>query len=342
MVSSMSDRIRVGLVGYGLAGSVFHAPLIRSCSRMELGPILTTRDVPGRVGFQDELLERSDLIVIASPNKTHFPIAKTTLEAGKHVVVDKPFTISVEEADELIALAAERQRMLTVFHNRRWDGDFLTVRKILPQLGEVSLFEAHWDRFRPAIKQGWREVREPGGGVLNDLGPHMIDQALLLFGTPDAIAADIMAQRPDAQVDDFFDLTLRYGKRRISLRCSSLVSDQRPRFAVHGSAGSYVKYGLDPQEEQLKAGMTPNDPGFGITALAGTLTAPDGSRTNVSTERSNYTIFYELVADSILQGAPVPVDPADARTGLMLIDLARRAAEAGQLLPVPAASSPAA
>jgi len=336
----MSGFIRVGLVGYGLAGSVFHAPLIRACSRMELGPILTSRDVPGRVGLEDELFEKSDLVVIASPNQTHFPIAKAALEAGKHVVVDKPFTIAAAEADELILIAAERERILTVFHNRRWDGDFLTICKVLPRLGEISLFEAHWDRFRPAIKQGWREKPEPGGGVLNDLGPHMIDQALLLFGIPDAVSADIMAQRPHALIDDYFDLLLHYRDSRVSLKCSSLVSDQRPRFAVHGTAGSYVKYGLDPQEEQLKAGLTPKDPAFGITDLAGTLTLPDGSRTSIATERSNYTIFYELVADSVLNGAPVPVDPVDARTGLMLIDLARRAAELGQLLPFPAASSP--
>jgi scyllo-inositol 2-dehydrogenase (NADP+) len=309
---------------------------------MEITAVLTSRDAPARVDSVEELIEQSDLVVIASPNQTHFPIAKAALDAGRHVVVDKPFTITTDEADELIRLAAARERVLTVFHNRRWDGDFLTVRRMLPQLGDISLFEAHWDRFRPAIKQGWREKPEPGGGVLNDLGPHMVDQMLLLFGIPDAVSADIMAQRADAQVDDYFDLTFHYGERRARLACSSLISDQRPRFAVNGSEGSYVKYGLDPQEEQLKSGMTPNDPGFGITGLAGTLTRPDGSRKDVVTDRSNYTIFYELVADSILDGAPVPVDPADARTGLMLIDLARRAAAEGRLVPVPAASSQAA
>src|SRR5205823_10312737 len=143
---------------------------------------------------------------------------------GKHVVVDKPFTVKLGEADDLIALAKERERLLTVFHNRRWDSDFLTVRKLLPQLGEVMLFEAHWDRFRPAIKRGWREEPQPGGGVLSDLGPHMIDQALVLFGTPEAISADVLAQRADAQVDDHFDLTLHYGERRVCLRCSNLVA----------------------------------------------------------------------------------------------------------------------
>lgn len=333
--------IRVGLVGYGLAGSVFHAPLIRACERMELAAVLTTRDAPNRVDSFDELIDSSDLVVIASPNTSHFPLSKQALEAGKHVVVDKPFTVTLDEADELIRIAGERERTLTVFHNRRWDGDFLTVRKILPQLGDVSLFEAHWDRFRPAIKQGWREIPEPGGGVFSDLGPHMIDQAMQLFGMPDAIEGDIVAQRADALVDDFFDLTFHYGNRRVCLRCSTLVSDQRPRFAVHGANGSYVKYGLDPQEAQLKAGFTPNDPNFGITGLAGTLTAPDGSQTKIETERSNYTIFYELVADAIIDGAPVPVAPENARDGLMLIGLARRASAEGRRLPVPAASSTA-
>src|SRR6185369_11030484 len=155
-------------------------------------------------------------------------------ETGRHVVVDKPFTVDVAEADELIRIARERQVVLTVFHNRRWDADFLTVRDVLPKLGEILLFEANWDRFRPAVKQGWREKPEPGSGVLNDLGPHMIDQALLLFGIPDAVSADIMAQRPQALVDDYFDLLLHYRDSRVSLKCSSLVSDQRPRFAVHG------------------------------------------------------------------------------------------------------------
>jgi scyllo-inositol 2-dehydrogenase (NADP+) len=334
--------IRVGLVGYGLAGAIFHEPLIRACERTDLAAVLTSRDAPCRVGSLDELLERSDLVVVATPNSTHLPIAKQALEAGKHVVVDKPFTVTVAEADELIELAAERKRMLTVFHNRRWDGDFLTVRKLLPRLGEVTLFEAHWDRFRPAIKSGWRELPEPGGGVLNDLGPHMIDQALLLFGMPDGISADVIAQRADAEVDDYFDLTLHYGPRRVCLRCSTLVSDPRARFAVHASGGSFVKFGLDPQEEQLKAGMAAHDAGFGDSEMHGTLTLPDETRATVPTERGNWRAFYEQVADAILDGAPAPVDPADARTGLMLIDLARHATAEGRQLPVPGASSPAA
>ena len=335
--------IRVGLAGYGLAGSAFHAPLIRACERMRLSAVLASRDAPERVGVGslDELLEGSDLIVVATPNATHFEIAAAALNAGKHVVVDKPFTVTVGEADELIALARRQERVLTVFHNRRWDGDFLTVRKLLPKLGDVALFEAHWDRFRPEIKAGWREVPRPGSGVLSDLGPHMIDQALLLFGMPEAVSADILAQRPGAQVDDYFDLTFHYGERRVCLRCSTLIAEPRPRFAVHGAAGSYVKYGLDRQEAQLKAGMDPRDPSFGVDESSGTLTFGDGKHGKVPPEHGNYRAFYNAVADAILDGAPVPVDPSDARDGMVLIDLARRAAASGCRLPVPAASSTA-
>jgi len=337
-----SAPIRVGLVGYGLAGSAFHAPLIRACGRLELSAVLTSRDVPRRVGLLDDLMERSDLVVIASPNQTHFPIARQALETGRHVVVDKPFTVDVAEADELIRIARERQVVLTVFHNRRWDADFLTVRDVLPKLGEILLFEANWDRFRPAVKQGWREKPEPGSGVLDDLGPHLIDQALQLFGTPDAIDADIVAQREGALVDDYFDLGLHYGARRVCLRSSTLVAAPRPRFAVHGTSGSFIKHGLDPQESQLKSGMNPRDHDFGVDSNHGSLIFPDGHAESVPTKRGNYLAFYEAVADAIGDGAPPPVSPEGARDGLALIALARWAAQQGRRLEVRHANSPAA
>ena len=336
-----SDKIRVGLVGYGLAGSVFHAPLIRACERMELTVVLTSRDVRCAVRSLDELIDRSDLVVVASPNATHFSIARQALEAGRHVVVDKPLAVTVDEADELIRIARERQRLLSVFHNRRWDSDVLTVRKLLPRLGEIMLFEANWDRFRPEIKRGWRELPEPGGGLFNDLGPHLIDQALQLFGKPDAIDADIFAQRRDAMVDDYFDVTLHYGPRRVCLRSSTLVAAPRPRFAVHGTRGSFVKSGLDPQEAQLKAGLDPSDPVFSVDRNDGTLVHPDGSKEVIPTARGNYRAYYEAIAATILDGAPAPVTGEDARDGLALIDLARRASAEGRRLPVPAASSTA-
>jgi scyllo-inositol 2-dehydrogenase (NADP+) len=332
--------IRTGLIGYGLAGAVFHEPLIRACERVEPAAVLTSRDHPLKVRSLEELLDRCDLVVIASPNQTHFPLAKAALEAGKHVVVDKPFTVALEEADQLIALADQRERVLSAFHNRRWDGDFLTVQRILPELGEVLLFEANWDRFRPAIKQGWREEPGPGAGLFNDLGPHLIDQALWLFGRPDAVSADIAAQRVDAQVDDYFDVTLHYRPMRVCLRSSSLMAAPRPRLAVHGTAGSFVKHGLDPQEAQLKAGLRPGDVGFGEDDEEGELVRADGTAESVPTERGDYVAFYEGVAAAILHGAPVPVSAEDARDGLLLIDLARRASQLGRRLPVPAASSP--
>lgn len=332
--------IRVGLVGYGLAGKAFHAPLILSCDRMELAAVLTSRDAPAPVRTLDELIERSDLVVVASPNQTHFPIAKAALEAGRHVVVDKPFTVALDEADELIALAEQKGRVLSVFHNRRWDSDFLTVRKIMPRLGEVMLFESHWDRFRPQIKEGWRERPEAGGGVLSDLGPHHIDQALQLFGTPEAIGADICTQRANAVVDDYFDVTFHYGRRRVRLCCSTLVAEPRPRFAIHGTGGSYIKLGLDPQEAQLKEGLEPGDPSFGIDSRDGIFVGPTGEAESVPTSKGNHPAFYEGMADAILEGAPSPVAPQDARDGLLLINLARRASLTGSVLPVPAANSP--
>lgn len=334
-----NEIIPVGLVGYGLAGSVFHAPLIRACPRLELTAILTSREVPERVASLDELIERCDLLVVASPNTSHFPIAKKALEAGRHLVVDKPFTVTIEQADELIGIATRRKLVLSAFHNRRWDGDFLTVRELLGRLGDLFLVETHWDRFRPVIKGGWREKPEPGAGVWNDLGPHMVDQLLQLFGIPSAIEADIFAQRPDALVDDYFDVTLYYGALRVCLRSSSLVASPRPRFGIHGTGGSFVKFGLDPQEAQLRAGVRPGDPGYGMDVEHGTLVGTDGSRGPVATERGNYPAFYEEIAASILDGAPVPVPAEDARNGLLIIDLARRASAQGQRLQVPAASS---
>ena len=332
------QSVRVGLVGYGLAGSTFHAPLIGATARMELTAVLTSREAPHRVASLDQLINSSDLVVVATPNITHYRIAKQALEAGKHVVVDKPFTVALDEADELIDLAVEQQRVLSVFHNRRWDADFLTLRDILPRLGDVMLFEANWDRFRPQIKQGWREKTEAGGGLLNDLGPHLVDQALELFDMPDAISGEVLAQREGALVDDYFDLTLHYGRLRVILRSSTLVAAPRPRFAVHGIEGSFIKHGLDSQETQLKAGLDPRDPAFGLDSRDGVLTHAGGQSETLPTRRGNYLAFYDGVAAAILDGAPVPVAPQAARDGLMIIDLARRASAEGRRLEVPAAS----
>jgi scyllo-inositol 2-dehydrogenase (NADP+) len=232
--------------------------------------------------------------------------------------------------------------MLSVFHNRRWDSDFLTVRGLLPRLGEISVFEASWDRFRPDIKPGWREEPGVGAGLFNDLGPHLIDQVLQLFGMPEAVDARIVTERPQAKVDDCFDVTLHYGSRRVCLRASSLMPIPRPRFAIRGSTGSFVKRGLDPQEAQLKAGMDPRSPAYGVDAEDGALTLASGSSERVPTARGRYIAFYDGLAAAVLDGASVPVPPEDARAGLALISLARRASELGQKLAVPDANSTAA
>ena len=340
-------RVRVGLIGYGLAGATFHAPLIAAVPRLEIAAVATSRAEQVRnlgeqvTAFPDayQLIANPDLdlVVIATPNETHFPLTREALLAGKHVVIDKPLALNVEEADSLIAISKETGRLLSVFHNRRWDGDFLTVRRLIDsgRLGDVMLFEARWDRFRPAIKQGWREIPAEGAGLLNDLGPHLIDQALQLFGRPEAVTGDVAVQRAQAQVDDYFELTLHYGPMRAILSASTLVATARPRFSVHGTEASFVKYGLDPQEAALKGGARPNDRDFGHEdpASFGTLVGGGGPEEKVATEVGRYVSYYEAIASALLDGGPAPVDAADARDGLRIIELARSSAEQGSRVP---------
>ena len=337
-------RIGVGLIGYGAAGSAFHAPLIRAVERLDLRAIVTSRvEQASNLGVRvlastDELLDDPsiDLVVVATPNESHFPLAAAALRAGKHVVVDKPLALNTEEADALIALADETGRVLSVFHNRRWDSDYLTVKAVRERLGPISLYEAHWDRFRPGIKRGWRELPGEGAGLLNDLGPHLIDQALQLFGPPHAVTGDLAVQRAEAQVDDYFHVTLHYGAMRAILSASTLTAAARPHFALHGSEGSFVKYGLDPQEAALKAGLLPTAAGFGEEPpeLSGTLTCADGSSESVTTRTGRYVDYYEGIADAVAGQGPVPVAAADARLGLRIIGLARQSAREGRRLPL--------
>ena len=337
--------VNVALFGYGLAGGMFHAPLIAAEQRFRLTRVVSSREdeirraVPQALVSKDTEAALSDesirLVVIATPNHSHASLARDALLAGKHVVVDKPFVVDPADGADLIGLAADRGRILTVFHNRRWDGDFLTVSRLLAEgrLGDVALAEMRWDRFRSEIKQGWRELPEGGAGLLADLGPHLVDQALRLFGYPDTIGGDVACQRTDALVDDYFEITLHDGRKRVILSASTLVTAARPRFALHGSKGSFVKYGLDPQEAMLRAGGSPYDLNFGMDRPEhhGVLIGAAG-RERIPTEHGDWRIFYERVADAILGGAPAPVDPADALTGLSIIECARRSARDGRLL----------
>lgn len=326
-------EIRIGLAGYGTSGSIFHAPLIASVPRLRLAAVMTSRrdkaarEAPGAhiVSTLDELLNEPgvDLIVVATPTGTHYDVARSALLAGMHVVVDKPITTTVAEADDLIALARDRNRLLSVYQNRRWDSDFLTVRKVIASgvLGAVFSYEAHYDRFRPRMKGGWREQDLPGSGILYDLGSHLVDQALQLFGMPEMMRADVFRQRDDARADDYFHLILGYGRRRVILHGSMFVLDPGPRFAVYGDRGSFVKYGIDPQEDALRGGMRPGDPGWGIEAPEnrGMLTLADGSREAVASERGCWEMFYEGIAAALLDGVPPPVDPIDSRNAVAVI-----------------------
>jgi scyllo-inositol 2-dehydrogenase (NADP+) len=295
-----------------------------------------------------ELLEDPavELVVVAAPNAVHHELAAAALRAGRHVVVDKPFTLTTAEADELIELAEAGDRRLSVFHNRRWDGDFLTVRRCLDAglLGEVSSFSSRYDRFRPAPKGGWKEAAVPGSGILYDLGPHLIDQALQLFGPPETVSADLRVQRPGVEALDWAHLVLGYGRLRVLLRAGMEVRDPGPRFEVHGDLGSFVKWGLDPQEAALRAGGRPGDPGWGSEPpdLHGTLTTEVAGlelRGRVTGVPGDYGAFYAAMAAAIAGDGPVPVAPAEARATIAVIEHALRSGREGRVVEVAAPAS---
>jgi scyllo-inositol 2-dehydrogenase (NADP+) len=343
--------IGVGLVGYGLGGSAFHAPLIQAEPRLRLHAVATSRDeqvrreLPGVrvVGSLAELLEDPavELVVVAAPNAVHHQLAAAALRAGRHVVVDKPFTITTAEADELIGLAEAADRRLSVFHNRRWDGDFLTVRRSLEAglLGDVSSFTSRYDRFRPVPKGSWKEEDVPGSGVLYDLGPHLIDQALQLFGLPETLWADVGIQRPGVEAVDYLHLVLRYGRLRVLLHAGMEVRDPGPRFEVHGDRGSFVKHGLDLQEQALRAGGRPGDPGWGSepSDRHGTLTTEAAGlelRGRLASVPGDYGAFYAGMAAAIGGDGLVPVPAAEARDVIMVIELALASAREGRVVRV--------
>ncbi|PYO69610.1 MAG: oxidoreductase [Gemmatimonadetes bacterium] len=339
--------LTVGLVGFGFAGKVFHAPVIRAVDGLRLDAIVQRHGegAPDQryadvdfVTSVDELLTRSvDLVVIATPNTSHHPIAKQCLLAGRHVVIDKPFAPTLAEAQDLVELATKQQRVLSVYQNRRYVGDFVTLQRLLSEgaLGRIVAYESHFDRFRPELKPGaWRERPEPGAGVWFDLGPHLLDQAFVLFGTPRAVAADIRIERDGGAVDDAFDVTLHYSNLRAVLRASMLAAAPGPSLAVHGTAGSFIKYGVDAQEAALKAGRTPGEPDWDADppALYGTLTTPEGTRP-VPTVPSSYARYYENVRDAILGTAQLAVTPEQALDVMRGLELAVASSQQRRVLP---------
>ena len=281
------------------------------------------------------------LVVVATPNTSHFDIARRALEAGKNVVVDKPFTIASLEADELIKLSRAKNRMLSVFHNRRWDGDFLTVKQILSQrlLGRLVAYESRFDRFRSAPKPGaWREQAFLGSGVLFDLGPHLIDQAVVLFGLPTGIYGEVRRQRDRAAADDNFELHLEYPQLKVTLKAGMLVCEPSPRFVLYGTEGSFVKYGLDPQEEALKRGGSPAQPNWGAEPESawGTHTSCDGTMTRgkYPTLSGCYPEYYKNVYRAITGQEELVVKPEQARDVIRLIELAQQSNTERRMIPV--------
>ncbi len=331
--------IHVGVIGYGLAGRIFHTPFVSNAPGLTLTTVVSSdpakvhRDYPGIqvVPTVAELLADPtiQLVVVATPNTTHADFARQAIQAGRHVVVDKPFTITSREADELIALAKQHQVLLSVYQNRRFDNDFQTIRQLLAAgtLGEINTYEVHYDRYKPVVEGKWRDQELPGSGVLYDLGAHLIDQALVLFGLPETVWANVLVQRERAQVDDYFHIVLGYPLTSVILHAGTMVRASGPHFQVHGATGSFIKYGMDAQEDALFAGVRPGSSGWGADSepFYGTLTTDTGGLSvsgKVATLPGNYSAFYQQMAEAISDGKSVPVDPQESRNVIRIIELA--------------------
>jgi len=342
------------MIGYGYAGRTFHAPVIMAVPNMKLTKIVERSSDKAKERYPSVDIVRSveelyadeliDLIVITTPSTDHYSFAKSALLAGKHVIVEKPFTTTSAEADELIALAKKQGKTISVFHNRRWDGDYMTVREVLNQglLGEMVEAEFRWDRYSPHVVPGrWRNSADKlGAGVFYDLGVHLIDQALCLFGKPTTITADIRFQREGAEADDSFEVTLGYHNAlKVRLHSSMLFRQPGPRYALNGLLGSFVKYGDDPQEKQLIAGRTPLDTGYGEEPQSswGVIDVQSGNlRLNgsIQTLTGSYQEYFRNVADHIAGEAELAVKPEEARDAIRLIELGIQSSKEGRTLKV--------
>ena len=332
----MKPNLRIGILSYGMSGKVFHAPLLHVNPGYTISKIMqrSASDALERYPYlrivktADEIIQDPDIdiVLVNTPDHTHYDFTRAALEAGKHVVVEKPFVLEINQGTELIELAEKMGRVLTVFQNRRWEGDFLTIRKIIDQglLGRLVEYEAHFDRYRNFIRDSWKEKPENNTGTLYNLGSHLIDQALVLFGIPDAVYADIRKQRTGALVDDLFDLNLLYPGIKVTLKCSYLVREPGPRFMLHGTEGSYVKHGADPQEEALTRGRYPDEPGWGTESEEkwGILnTTLNGLHYygRIETLPGCYQNFYYELYDTLVNGAPLTVKPEESLAGIRII-----------------------
>jgi predicted dehydrogenase len=338
----MQSPIRVGVIGFGFVSKIFHVPLLEATEGYKITALSSSHpaDVKAILPGVDVVSDPKalathpdiDLVVIASPNETHAPLAELAIRAGRNVVVDKPFTISVAEARHLAALAKEKKVLLSVFQNRRWDSDFLTIQDAIRQdlAGRVVLFESRIDRYRPEVRDRWREVPGPGAGLLYDLGPHLIDQTLILFGIPDTVQATLAKQRRGAKTDDFFQLVLRYGEMVATLQAGSLVSGGSPRFAVHGDRASLVKQKPDIQEDQLRAGVLPGSPDWGFDPDDAILyEGSTGEMRTLKTTRGDQRGYYVALREALAGRAPNPVPPEQGATVMAIIEAAMRSDQEG-------------
>jgi scyllo-inositol 2-dehydrogenase (NADP+) len=332
--------IKTGIASYGMSGLVFHAPLLHVNAGFELTKVVE-RSFKGSkerypyvrvVRSYEELLEdeKLELIVVNTPDATHFEYCKLAIEAGKHVVVEKPFTMKSDEASALIELARKYQRVLSVFQNRRWDGDYLTVKKVIQDkiLGRLVSFESHFDRYRNFIQPNtWKEEPNAGAEIVYNLGAHMIDQTYDLFGMPKSVSTDIGVQRTNGKVDDFYNIIMRYDDVYANLKASYLVREEGPRYIVHGTEGSFLKWGLDPQEADLKAGKYPDAPAWGAEPkkLWGKLnTETNGLHFTgrIETIPGNYLRYYDNIYTVIRDGKELIVKPEQSLDVMRIIEAA--------------------
>lgn len=337
----MAAKIRVGLVGFGTGSSVFHAPLLMSSGQFELTHVLerstSTSQVlspaPKTVRSMEELLAMDvQLVVISTPTTVHFEQAKQAMEAKRHVVVDKPLCVTAQQADNLCGIAKANGVLFSIFHNRRFDSDFLTLRGLIEDgtLGEVQKFEAHYDRYRPSMKGYWKEKAGLCGGVLYDLGAHVTDQALQLFGEPDSVVSDVQIQCEGAENDDYFRLEFKYNKfskREVILTAGMLVKNPGPKYTVVGTKGTFVKYGEDGQEDALRAGKRPDDEGWGQEPQStyGKFTdAATGETRVVPSKLGSYEVYYKNIAAAIRGEEKLLVNPEEVIPQIRIIEEAKK------------------
>jgi scyllo-inositol 2-dehydrogenase (NADP+) len=338
--------IEVGLVGYGLAGRAFHAPVIRAVPGLHLSAIVQRSGREAGEKYPDVRIMRSldellsipeiRLVVIATPNETHYHFARQCLEAGRDVVVDKPFTTTLKEAVSLVQIAKDAKRLVTVYQNRRYDGDFQAIRQVVAAgtLGRIVRFETAYDRYRPQLKPGaWRETTRPGSGILFDIAPHLIDHALVLFGLPEAVTTDVRIERENAVADDAFDIMLHYSDgMRAVLRSSILAAAPRPRFVLLGTQGSFVKQTFDPQEMNLRQGNIPEGKPWGYEPEEnwGVLTVPKRDsfeQRRIPSAACDYRDYYANVRDAILGRTALAVTPGYALDVMRMLELARASSQ---------------